>query len=475
MLETDLKQEAIDDEKEVVSPSKARFRNHFSIGHKQYKRIVREQYTKLKIAGLLISLLSIVGLIILAIFQPDYMIYSMGLVLLPTILIVYIFITILLFLKKIDSKIRSRSQRINYDIHFYKDNFVVESYIYEDKFKTQVRSLESNDSKVGLSAENLSHKNISREVINYSKVTRLVEAKSYIYIITKEKIYFFNKKARFKKHKNDTIDTFRKYLQEKTHLYIYIASYCPGRLYESYYEIDYQLTLQENTSYFLIFLSTIATLSPIAFNFFPEVKYQYMWLFWLGAVICVIDLVAILLMNYRTSHVNWRIHTTTVLSFIGIVISFAFGIHGTIIKQNEAATADSNRILEHLDISLPEHSKLVGNTELSCEIDTQIFYRKEIVQEFTDENEIISFAEEISQNNQLWLSEFNTDNMQVLPTNFNQESSDYFFMYDEISQLVNPTYLRVKNNAIMWLFSYDIDQNLLVSINYNIVDETMYS
>jgi len=474
----------INQEKEMMNPEvekrnflRARFRNRFEIGKKQYKKIVREQFNRLKIFGLLFSFALIVILVWLAIFNKEYQIYIYASIVFPLALAVYIVLTIVFFLKKIDDRIRQKKYRINYDIYFFKNSFVVRSYICEDKFKVKMRPFAEKafDNKSVNDEDKIDDKcELFQENINYEEILRLVEAKQYIYIVTKKKVYFINKDAKYKKRKSDTIDTLRKYLQEKTNLYIYVSAYCPGRLFESYYEIDYQLTLQENTSYILICLSILSVVAPIAFNLVPASKFQYLWLFWLGLGICVVDLLAILFMRYKRATWTWRFNTVITISVIGIIISFIFGITGTIKNQNIAATAELYQVCDEIGISLPEKSTLNDKLELSREEGNVTYYRKELVQTFTNDEEVSIFESSIQSSQDLWKDTISDDDSQITPDDIDVSESEYFLYYDIIDQRINPSYDQAKNNSIIWLITYDVDKDMLYSFNYNIVSGLMY-
>ena len=480
MNDTNIKDEAtdqeIDLEIEKKNFSQARFRNHFNISKKIYRTILREQFNKIKIVGLIFSFLAIGGLVWSAITSAEYNLYLYLITLIPLCLIAYILVAIFLFIKKIDPRIRDGKNKINYDIYFFKSSIVLRSYICEDKFKVKMRpftkdSLSSEEEKP---EESNPMCQLVQENIDYNDIIRIVEAKRFIYIITKKRVYFFNKTEKYKKRKDDTIDTFRKYLQEKAHLYIYITSYSPGRLYESYYEIDYQLTLQENTSYLLFFLSIFAVLSPVCLNFIPTIKYQYIWLFWLGGAICLIDLIAIFFMHYKKSSSTWRFYAIISISVVGIIASFIFGISGSITNSNIAATEDLNVVLKQLNIQAPEHSSLNGNVQLSKGIEDQTYYRNELIQTFTNDEEVNSFEATLTNSDALWETQYSEESLSLIPDDLDSTLGDYHFFYDEIRQAINPTYAQAKNNSIIWYVIYNSNRDMMYSYNYNVVDGAMY-
>jgi hypothetical protein len=475
-INDEVSDQATDLEIEKKNFSHARFRNHFDIPKKLYHLIIREQFSKIKIAGLFFSLLAIVGLIWLAITDSEYTLYLIFLTLIPLGLMTYIILTIYLFIRKIDPRIKDDKNKINYDIYFFKSTMVVRTYICEDKFKVKMRPFVKGSllEEEEVPEESNPMCQLVQETINYKEVIRIIEAKRFIYIITKNRIYFFNKAEKFKKRRDDTIDTFRKYLQEKANLYIYITTYSPGRLYESYYEIDYQLTLQENTSYLLICLSIFAALSPICLNLIPEMKYQYVWLFWLGGALCLIDLLAILFMHYKKSSTTWRFYTIISISIVGIIATFVFGISGSIINSNIAATEDLNNVIEQMDIEIPNQSSLNSNIQLSKDIDDQTFYRNELIQTFTNDEEISSFEATIANSETIWETQYSDDNLDLIPDDLDSTVGDYHLFYDEIRETINPTYAQAENNSIIWYLIYNSNKDMMYSYNYNIIDGVMY-
>lgn len=456
---------------------KARFRNHFDIGKKEYRKIFEEQFSKIRIAGLSISILTIVVLIAAGIYIFDYRWIFFVLILLPLSLIVAISISIFRFLNKIDSRIRDRKKKINYDIYLFKSSMVVRTYICEDKFKVKMRSfaVSNIEKKEKEKSDEIGEKcELIQERIKYEEIIKIVESKRYIYLITKDKVHLINKRAKYKKRKTDTLDMLRKYIQEKTHLYMYLSYYKPDRIYESYYELNHQLTVLHNASY-VVFLSVfLLILIPLLLNFTPDEKYQYVWTFWLGGILSILAIVGIFFVKYKKSHTTWRSAAIISLSVAGIVSSLAFGINGTIINRNLESTEDLNNAISLMDFSLPENFTLNSNTDESKVENDVTYYRYSLALTFNNDEEIYTFESELFKEDSIWRSEYDIDSLKIVPDDVDTSLGQYYLIFDEIDQRINPTYEQVDDNSIIWYLNYNVNTNQLYSYNYNITDQLMY-
>jgi len=448
--------------------SGAKYNNRFIVGYKEFKIIVKEQFTKLRIVECVLALLA-VGLIVgFSFLYPVYKIYVLLLLIVPAFFMVYLFVNIQIFISKIDPRLRKRKFRLNYDVCFFNKEIIIRTSIHVEKFvfEKDAENDEENTDDI-----------VDTEHLKYSDVTRLVESKQFMYIVTKKRVYLINKKGIFRKRHGDSYDLMRKFVQEKAGIYLYISSYNPTRLYESYYEVAHKLTRNENTTKVLIRVAVIFILIPIFINTIPAVKFSYIWAFWVGLIVCIICLIVLVLLHYQKPGLNSRRKVLLATSLIGIISNLIFGITGTIYASNNLAVNKMRWLEPIINATLPTDYRLHENSHVEKSIDGTTYFRNQIVEsyDYSNTSQVESFEGVIAGEDSEWLTELTASQREMLPYDAHTNIGDYYFFYDQIDEQINPDYDQVKDNGEMWYLTYDQDSKFLYAIEYNIFDGVIYT
>jgi len=446
--------------------SGAKYNNRFIIGFKEFKTIAKEQFNNLRLLECVLAAI-VAGLTVgFSFAYPDYKVYILMLLIIPVFFIGYLFLNIQLFIGRIDPRIRKRKFRLNYDICLFKKEMVVRTSIHVEKF---VFEKDAENEK-----ENMDDM-VDTEHLQYSDVIRLVESKQFMYIVTKKRVYLINKNGRFRKRHGDSFDLMRKFIQEKTGIFLYVSSYNPTKRYESYYEMAEKLTRNENTTKILIRIVVLFILIPIFVNVIPADKFRYIWAFWVGLIACCISLIILVFLHYQKPGSNARRKVLFTTSLIGIISNLVLGINGTIYTSNIAAVNRVRWLEPIINAPLPTDYVLYANDHVEKTVDGTTYFRNEIVESYQNPSEITAFEEVITGEESEWITDLTAEQKAMLPYDAHTNIGDYFFFYDQLGERVNPSYDQVKDNADMWYLTYDQDTSYLYAIEYNIFDSVVYS